>query len=300
MMMIECIMRIIWICSWNIGVCVVCVRLQIQHRHSDQYRASAQCKFKYNYRSQTLAIICTRCFTDRLFSVSLGFWYILAGFTAFCEAYSSRLNANHVKCRVIDAFDSGIIRWYDISVWVLRSFRIYVALWCVFPFAYALAFNGYYWIFLIFFFQCLDFYFYFRFPLSYAVTTDIDMNESLHELFFFLFKWVYISYPTLTSRLNYFFCRPNYFCLLFNIIRNKLSSKWCAFREKHSKMSYIHLFGIYRSLNCVCLFWTIQFNEALTCSMNKFLLTQVSEENYSLHQILLAHPILFLHKKEIK
>lgn len=155
--MIECIKSIIWICSWNIGV----VRLQIRHRHSIRWASAPQCKFKYNYRIQTLAIICTRY--SALIAYFIAFTSAFLRFGAqFYEAHSSRSNVRtcEMQC-VIDAFDSSIIHRCDFCVF--SSVHMWCDAVCVFsPSLLLLLFIVITWVFWFFFFDASIFIFAFR------------------------------------------------------------------------------------------------------------------------------------------
>lgn len=221
--MIECIKSIIWICSWNIGV----VRLQIRHRHSIRWASAPQCKFKYNYRIQTLAIICTRY--SALIAYFIAFTLAFLRFGAqFYEAHSSRLNVRtcEMQC-VIDAFDSSIIHRCDFCVFSS------VHMWCdvmrcvYFPFCFCSCFLLLLLDFSDFLFRCVNFYF--RFSISCCCNEHYSY-ESWVDFFHILpSEQLYWIYPTLTSRLKYFFSTIFNSYLLFNIICNLLSSKWAAF-----------------------------------------------------------------------
>lgn len=73
---------------WNIHL--VSVRLLIQHRRTSESALANRpnvykriwCKFKYDYRNQSLAIMCTQCFLDRLWLTG-GFYWLTEDFHCF-------------------------------------------------------------------------------------------------------------------------------------------------------------------------------------------------------------------------
>lgn len=139
--MIECIKSIIWICSWNI-------RVVHDYRFNTDTPSSAQCKFKYNYRIQTLAIICTRCLTDRpVFFISYSFSLFSAQFLLSVCPF------NFDMWNVIDAFDSSIIHRSKFSV------LFFLPLFIVYFRNKTLGFYYYCLIFLIFLFDVSIFIF---------------------------------------------------------------------------------------------------------------------------------------------
>lgn len=184
--MIECIKSIIWICSWNIGV----VPLQIRHRHSIRWASAPQCKFKYNYRIQTLAIICTRY--SALIAYFIAFTLAFLRFGAqFYEAHSSRLNVRtcEMQC-VIDAFDSSIIHRCDFCVF--SSVHMWCDAVCVFsP------------LLLLLLFIVITRFFWFSF--------------SMRQFLFSLFDLVLLQWTLLIWKLGRFFSYPSFRATLLDL-----------------------------------------------------------------------------------
>lgn len=184
--MIECIKSIIWICSWNIGV----VRLQIRHRHSIRWASTPQCKFKYNYRIQTLAIICTRY--SALIAYFIAFTLAFLRFGAqFYGAHSSRLNVRtcEMQC-VIDAFDSSIIHRCDFCVFSS------VHMWCDAVCVFSL-------LLLLLLFIVITRFFWFSF--------------SMRQFLFSLFDLVLLQWTLLIWKLGRFFLYPSFGASLLDV-----------------------------------------------------------------------------------